>query len=142
MDTIEMHDATGSGQATTGAEERLSSLIGDHSVTDARRESLRLAIEAGADDATLATLLAASRIARSETIVLPAGRFEHLSRGRGWARKGRGDTVEWGERVTGGYRVGPGRWMVGSTDGFKRKDSVEWIVRHISVGSAVWTMAD
>lgn len=75
------------------------------------------------------------------TVELPAGKYEHLSRGRGWARKGRGDRVEWGDRVRDGYRVGPGRWTVGSTDGFARKSSTDWDVEHVQVGTQTWTLA-
>lgn len=75
------------------------------------------------------------------TICLPPHRYEGLSRGRGWARKGRGANAEWGERTDGGYRVGPGRWTVGGNDGFSRKGEVIWTVEHIRVGEETWTVA-
>lgn len=106
-----------------------------------RRESLAIAMEAGADAATLATLATALRCSRKSTIVLPAHRYEHLSRGRGWARKGTGNNAQWGERVANGYRVGPGRWVVGATDGFQRKASDAWVVTAVQVGGEVWTVA-
>lgn len=106
-----------------------------------RRESLAIAMDAGADAATLATLAIALRCARKSTIVLPAHRYEHLSRGRGWARKGTGNNAQCGERVTNGYRVGPGRWIVGARDGFARKDSDAWVVTAVQVGGEVWTVA-
>ena len=110
-------------------------------VTEARRESLARASELGADRMTLMMLVQASRVSRRDTIVLPSGKYEHLSRGKGWARKGRGNTAEWGEREDGGYRVGPGRWTVGSSDGFSRKSSIDWTVKHVCVGVETWTVA-
>jgi hypothetical protein len=77
-------------------------------ISEQRLESLSIAHPL-VDDATFARLANALRLRRADTITLPAHRFEGLSRGRGWARKGRGASVEWGERVDGGYRVGPGR---------------------------------
>src|SRR5690606_24636110 len=108
---------------------------------ETRRESLRLAIEAGAPRKTLEQIAEAVRVKRCDTITLPPGRYERLSRGRGWARKGKGASAEWGERVDGGYRVGPGRWSVGSSDGFNRKSSTDWSVEHVAVGSETWTIA-
>jgi len=75
------------------------------------------------------------------TILLPAGRYEGLSRGKGWARQGRGDSATWGEREDAGYRVGPGKWTVGSNDGFNRKEQTDWLVKHLKVGDKVWTLA-
>jgi len=102
---------------------------------------LEVAIALGADLETLEILRDASRISRILTIRLPAHRYEGLSRGRGWARKGRGDSVEWGEKASGGYRVGPGEWDVGATDGFSRKGSVHYVVSHVQVGPETWTIA-
>lgn len=106
-----------------------------------RREFLRLALELGADHKTICLLAEATRVARKTTIVLPSGKYEHLSRGRGWARLGKGISAQWGERVKNGYEVGPGRWSVGSTDGFKRKSAVVWDVKNIQVGPETWTIA-
>lgn len=107
----------------------------------ARRESLTMALALGASDAALETICDALRVARRNTIVLPRQHLETLSRGRGWARKGRGSTAVWGERVDGGYRVGPGRWTVGGNDGFSRKAETVWDVEHVTVGSETWTVA-
>jgi hypothetical protein len=121
----------------------LDSLIAGHDVSDSRMETLSIAMELGADEVTLATLRDALRLSRGTTIVLPAHRYESLSRGRGWARMGRGDNAIWGERTdSGDYRVGPGRWSVGGSDGYRRKDSTEWTVRHVAVGTQAWTIAD
>ena len=112
-----------------------------HDVNDARRETLLVAIALGANDKILVAIRDAARVSRKDTIVLPPGRFEHLSRGKGWARLGQGNNVTWGERDEKGYRVGPGKWTVGSNDGFNRKDSVSWNVEHITVGAETWTVA-
>lgn len=119
---------------------RLQSRI-ERALSAPRIESLHLAHAAGVDDDTFVQLAKAARLARKATIVLPAHRFEGLSRGRGWARKGTGDSAVWGERVEGGYRVGPGRWSVGGHDGFSRKGSETWTVTHIAVGADTWTVA-
>lgn len=93
----------------------------DSDCSSARIESLQIAVELGADLATLAVLRDATRVNRQETIVLPMHRYEGLSRGKGWARKGKGSNAIWGEREENGYRVGAGRWIVGGNDGFSRK---------------------
>jgi hypothetical protein len=111
-------------------------------VSPARRENLARALALGASEVTIARLANATRVNRKATIVLPAHRYEGLSRGRGWARQGRGERAVWGERCDTGYRVGPGRWSVGATDGFRRKDATTWTVAHVQVGSETWTVAD
>lgn len=110
-------------------------------VKEERVKSLAIAAEHITDDIFL-KLANAIRLARASSIVLPLGRYENLSRGRGWARKGRGNSVEWGEREAKGYRVGPGYWIVGSHDGYSRKDSEEWTVEHVQVGTETWTVAN
>jgi hypothetical protein len=127
---------------TTPATLTLETLIEGHEVSDPRKESLRIALELGADLATLTALRDSLRVSRKTTVVLPKNRLEGLSRGRGWARQGKGTNVVWGERVDGGYRVGPGRWSVGATDGFNRKRSDDWKVEHIQVGSETWTIGN
>lgn len=123
-------------------EEKLAALLTAHpDVPETRHRNLTAAIELGADDAALTALCEARRTSRKSTIVLPPQRLENLSRGRGWARKGRGQSAEWGERVDGGYRVGPGRWIVGGSDGFSRKGEDEWTVKNITVGAETWTIA-
>jgi len=120
----------------------LESLCEGHEVGEKRRESLQIAIDLGADQKTLEQLRDAARIYRADYIVLPAHRYEGLSRGRGWARKGRGDSAVWGERTDDGYKVGPGRWTVGATDGFSRKATNDWTVKNIKVGDQIWTIAN
>ena len=111
-------------------------------ISDGRKESLTIALAAGVSDAILESICSAARVKRdSITIVLPKHRFENLSRGKGWARKGRGNTAEWGERTDKGYEVGPGRWTVFGSDGFARKGETLWDVKHVTVGSQTWTIA-
>lgn len=135
---------TGRDLPSEDATARLALICEGHFVSAGRRESLAKAIAAGASDAALIELREAHTTSGgpAETIVIPRGRYEHLSRGKGWARKGRGDDVEWGEKEGKGYRVGPGRWVVGSNDGFNRKDSMDWEVKHVKVGSETWTIAN
>lgn len=109
-------------------------------ISDARLESLTIAHEL-VDDVTFSKIGNVMRCARGSTVIIPAHRLENLSRGRGWARKGKGSTVMWGERDDGGYRVGPGRWEVGATDGFSRKGKTSWVVEHVTVGPHTWTIA-
>jgi len=127
---------------TTTTTPTLDAILSGHTVSDTRRQSLELALSLGADEQTLIVLRDALRLKRADTIVLPAHRLEGMSRGRGWARQGRGDSAIWGERTDGGYRVGPGRWTVGGHDGFQRKGQDEWRVRHVAVGAQTWTVAD
>lgn len=115
--------------------------VGRTNISAKRIESLTIAIGLGADEATLIELRDAEHLSRTATVRLPAHRLEGMSRGRGWARMGRGDSAVWGERVDGGYRVGPGRWTVGGNDGFNRKGSNEYTARHIAVGDQTWTIA-
>jgi hypothetical protein len=114
---------------------------------EGRAQRLEVVLEAaalGADATALCRIAAALRISRRETVVLPLHRYARLSRGRGWARLGRGHQVTWGAREPGpdgGYRVGPGRWTVGGSDGYARKGEDEWTVEHVAVGSETWTVA-
>lgn len=128
---------------TTTAVETAIEAARQAGASEARILTLELAAAKGADAATIETLAAARRVHRySPVITLPAHRYEGLSRGRGWCRLGVGKSAVWGERVDGGYKVGPGKWVVGATDGYNRKDSTTWTVRQIMVGNAVWTIAD
>lgn len=122
----------------------IESLTEGHAVSDKRRESLVLAIELGADAETLAQIRDARRLSRTDAIVLPAGRLQHLSRGRGWCRSGRRDSAKWADRTDNDdYRVDePGVWIVGCSDGFSRKDETKWRVSHVTVGEQTWTIAN
>lgn len=115
--------------------------LGESDLPEARLKCLAQAVELGAEDAVLEALSDALRVNMKETVILPAHRYEKLSRGKGWARKGRGSDAVWGERVDGGYRVGPGKWVVGGHDGFSRKGEDGWVVKHVRVGEQTWTVA-
>lgn len=120
----------------------IDNIIDGHEITDSRKETLTMAADAGASIEQLEILRDAMRVRRKgDTIILPRHHYESCSRGRGWARKGKGSNAEWGERVDGGYRVGPGRWVVGGHDGFRRKDADTWEVSHITIGDHIWTIA-
>lgn len=134
-------DATIAQHTVETIEARLARL-GIVDISESRLESLTMAHAAGVDDDTMRTLADADRLRRANWIALPAGRYEKLSRGKGWARFGRGKDAQWGERVEDGYKAArEGEWTVGSDDGFQRKDQVEWHVRHVQVGASVWTIA-
>jgi hypothetical protein len=152
--TTDMTEAYALAQAMVAWGESMASMVraADTSVIDAliagrgllsdsRLASLRTALGLRADEATLIAIRDARRVSQRSTILLPEGKYEHCSRGRGWARLGRGRDVSWGDREEGGYRVGPGRWSVGSTDGFQRKSETTWEVEHIDVGGQTWTVA-
>lgn len=124
--------------------EKLIARITDGSsvkVSPVRVTRLTRAIALGASDKILEAIADAGRTSDTDTIVLPCHRFENLSRGKGWARKGSKNNAEWGERASGGYRVGPGTWTVGGNDGFSRKGEDKWVVKHVTVGTETWTIA-
>jgi len=121
---------------------RLDALCAKHApVSAVRRESLAVAISLGADATTLATLADAVRVSRKETVLIPQGRFARLSRGKGWCRSGKGAGASWAELEGNEYRVGPGKYVVGSNDGFTRKEQTDWTVSHVQVGTQTWTVA-
>lgn len=93
------------------------------------------------DDAAFARISDALRVSQDTTIDLPPHALEMKARGSGWCRRGRGEQAVWGERTAKGYRVGPGRWTIGGSDGVSRKGTVEWVVEHITVGDEIWTIA-
>jgi hypothetical protein len=115
--------------------------VTDDGMTPARRASIARAIGLGADTETILRLRGVARLSQKITITIPAHRYEGLSRGRGWARLGRGQSVTWGDRVERGYRVGPGYWTVGGHDGYSRKGEDQWTVEHVMVGDETWTVA-
>lgn len=139
MTDTNMTDASGVVVEAVGA--RIARL-GLTEISEMRLESLRIAHEAGVADDVFRKLGDAVRLNRRDTIILPKDRLENLSRGKGWARKGRGEAAEWGEREDNGYRVGPGKWVVGGNDGFRRKNETSWVVEHVKVGEQTWTVAN
>ena len=121
-------------------DERIARIVARPTL-EGERELLADAHALECSDEVFKQIADAHHVGQGLTVELPLGKYEHLSRGRGWARKGRGDRVAWGERTRDGYTVGPGRWTVGSTDGFSRKSSVDWWVEHVQVGAQTWTLA-
>lgn len=108
----------------------LAAIIDTASLSEARLKTLTTASAEGMSADDLKKLAEAIRVcSAADGITLPAGRYENLSRGRGWCRLGTGAKAQWAERVDGGYRATETcRWVVGSTDGFSRKDSTSWMV--------------
>jgi len=103
--------------------------------TKARAVSIYLARKKGADFKTLLKLAKAEKLSRRDWIELDRGPYDHLSRGRGWCR--RKDGVFFND-----YKVGPGEYTVGSTDGFRRTKRFNYKVEHVKVGDEVWTIAN
>lgn len=119
----------------------LCTVLGSTSApSDARRESLRIAVGLGAEVDAMRRLVAAVRLRREGWVLLPAGKYAGLSRGRDWCRSREGGGFA--DRCdNGGFRGTPGKWEVGSTDGYNRKDKVAWDVYHVTVGTETWTVA-
>jgi len=111
-------------------------------ISEARMKLLEEANPLVANDEIFVKLAASVRISKNPTVTLPAHRYEGLSRGRGWARKGKGRSAVWGERCEGGYKVGPGNWEFGGHDGFNRKGSIHWEVEAVPVGQETWLVAN
>ena len=128
-------------QVADAVDSMLSDILGSRKISDLRTESVRIAIQNGADRGTIEAIRDATLVARRATIVIPT-RYLLLSRGRGWARQGRGPEAIWGKQDGFGFRVGAGEWTVFSSDGFSRDVKVEWSVRHINVGTETWSLAD
>lgn len=127
--------------AATTAQISIEEIVAGKDVTESRKETLAIAADNGATTEQLIVLRDAVRVSRKDTIILPAHRYENLSRGRGWARKGSRDNAVWGDREEGGYRVDAGNWTVGGNDGFSRKDETKWTVKNITIGAVTFTIA-
>ena len=111
--------------------------------SEGRKSRLVRATEIGADDATFVRLHGASRVGSAKSVTLAPGRYDHCSRGKGWARLGSGYDAQWGEATDGGYLVTQtGSWVVGSSDGFSRKDQRTDKVSLVQVGTAKWFIAE
>lgn len=110
--------------AKIGAEAiELTKSITDCGVSPGRARLLVEAAAAGLSPAQLKKIAQAWRVGEG-SVILPAGKYEALSRGKGWCRLGTGSNAKWGSRVDGGYMIEEGgKWTVGSSDGFSRKDS-------------------
>jgi hypothetical protein len=117
-------------------------LIAPGDLTEKRKESVQLAIEAGADVPTLHLIVGADRLARKGSITLPAPKMGR-KRGKGWARQDlETGGVRWGLHAQDGLEVRePGLWLVMDSDGFK-ETRTRWDVQNVSVGPETWTLAN
>ena len=107
-------------------------------ISEARSLFFQEAIELGVDYPTLAKIAEAKRISNGETITLPQCRYAHLSRGTSWIGAGHSGPVSFLRS----HSVGPGKYRVGGSDGFKRKETLKWTVEAIKVGPKTWTIAN
>jgi hypothetical protein len=111
-------------------------IITPEELSDARCYNLVLAASRGATPLDLRDIAEATRTSTGDGIIVPAHRYESLSRGRGWARLGKGKDAVWGDREPDGYRLRKeGRWIVFGSDGFNRKGETIWDVRRVA---GVW----
>lgn len=101
--------------------------------TDPRRHAGILAIAAanGATIAQLARIAAAPYVSNGDTVAVGT-RFGHLSRGKAWARQGSGSNAVWAKKSGGTVHLTPGNWIVGSDDGFRRKERALWTVSAVA----------
>lgn len=107
-----------------------------------RVTSLMLANEAGCDDKTFSAIAHATKVHRnSGTIVLPPHRYESCGGGMGHCCQGRGERTIWAQRVSGGYKVIPGNWVVSAECGSDRAGDISYHVCNVTVGDQVWTLA-
>jgi hypothetical protein len=114
----------------------LMQAISAEQIGDGRCRALLLAASRGATPQDLRDIAEAVRTSTGDGITVPMHHYETLSRGRGWARLGRGEKAVWGERTEGGYRLRQeGRWVVGGHDGFSRRGETTWDVR---VVAGIW----
>lgn len=110
------------------------------SVTQARLDFLKA--NPTCTDKQIEAVLEAHRFSAGDHILLPSGRYDNLSRGRGWCRLGRGPDAQWAHDDGDGYIVSKtGTWTVGSTDGFSRKENLTYKVKKLKVGSSVCWIA-
>lgn len=121
-------------EALAGEAIEYAKLLTTEDVSDRRALTLIKAAAAGCSPAQLKKIAEAARVSsKVDGIVLPSGRYEKLSRGKGWCRLGSGSNAVWADRTDdGGYLVSsPGKWVVGSNDGYNRKDSTDWKVEKV-----------
>lgn len=98
--------------------------------SEKRLEHLVKAASAGATDAQL-DRVAVVRATSTEESIPYSTRYGHHSRGKAWARQGSGSSPIWAEKNGGTVYLTPGRWVVGSDDGFRRKEKVTVKVTNI-----------
>jgi hypothetical protein len=114
----------------------LMACITAEQIGDGRCRALLLAASRGATPQDLRDIAEAVRVSTGDGVTVPHHHYETLSRGRGWARLGRGERAVWGERVEGGYRLRlAGRWVIGGHDGFSRRGETTW---DVAVVAGIW----
>jgi hypothetical protein len=114
----------------------LMQVISEKQIIDGCCRVLVLAASRGGTPQDLQDIAEALRVSTGDGITIPMHHFETLSRGRGWARLGRGKDAVWGDRVEGGYRLRQeGRWIIAGHDGFDRRGEHVWDVRRVA---GVW----
>ena len=128
----EPKDSAEADKAAVIAEARTHLEWIDGKISDARVTTL-IRVAGDFTPAQFKKIAEANRVSTNSTITLPAGRYENLSRGKGWCRLGSGSSAEWATKTDSGYWSvdTPGKWTVGSTDGFKRKDQTPWTVAKV-----------
>jgi hypothetical protein len=122
-----------------GKGRNLDDIIKGITVKDRRREFLLRAMELGATDDAIRTLAKSKKIFARPNGNLSPLRYESLSRGRGWCRLGKGDNVVWAQKGDDGRYIidMEGRWSLGATDGFSRKETEEWVAKRVKINSTV-----
>lgn len=103
----------------------------DREDPEGRAGVLAQAAAHGATVGELAQIAQARRASRGPHVAILT-RFGGLSRGKAWARIGSGSGAIWAEKEGGTVYLTPGDWIVGSDDGFKRKERSKWSVREIA----------
>lgn len=122
-------------------ESRYERLCKDEPNDAERMTRIELAHALGVSDAGFVALAKASRTSETSTIILPAGDYGHTAKSKEWCRQGTGKEAQWGERVKGGWLVGPGAWTVYSENGRGKSDRLTWTVESVEVGGRTWTVA-
>ena len=108
-------------------------------VSEARATTLRLAIEAGADESLCRRIAEARRVRRSGAELAVETRYGHLSRAKCW---GRDTSGRWARKDGGTVYLTEGLWTVGSDDGYRRKERETWAVVAVQVGNETWLLGE
>lgn len=127
---------------STNLHPRIAALPAVEALKPARIETLAAAVEAGVSDTGLEKLATAWGTSKRHEITLPFGAHETgRGKGRGWARMGTGSDALWGVDAERGFKVGPGEWTVGSTDGGAKSSRDRWLVEEVTVGAERWLVS-
>jgi hypothetical protein len=105
-----------------------ATVCGDVSVNPNRRIVICRAAATSPRPAEIRKLAQANKIGTSEGITLPEGKYGKLSRGKSWCRLGSGSSAQWINADNGHRVTEPGKYVVGSSDGFSRKEQTPWNV--------------